>query len=37
MSPRHMAPVSDVPTNGSSYKHRAASSPDLEPLQEIER
>lgn len=32
-----MAPVSDVPTNGSSYKHRAASSPDLEPLQEIER
>lgn len=37
MVPAKMAPVSDTRTNGSSYKHRAASSPDLEPLEEIDR
>lgn len=36
-APAQMTPRTDDPTNGSSFKNRAASSPDLEPLQETER
>lgn len=36
-APFQVAPRPGVSTNGSSYKNRAASSPDLGPLQEISR